>query len=448
MARADRNQLREFVDYPREALDVEYKSVLDLDQGEIRADLARHLAALANYGGGIVVFGFNDDMTIHDGARQVIDQDTVSGIVKRYLEPTFQCEVVTVVATSGSTHSVVLVPPHGMSPICARASGPNNKGISQGTYYTRKPGPESAPVLTPSEWAPIIRRCAMHERASILSAIDSALRGATESPANESEKLRQWHEAARAKFLVRAKAENRAPPLAENHWQCSYLIATNDGMSIDPNRLLDVLREVNGEVHDLIRTGWSMFYPFGNENIRPYFTTDPQSGMGETDFLELEMLRDTDERTIGADFWRVSSDGKATIIRDYWEDSPNFASAVSMPPGSFLSPNMVAQSLAEVVRHARGLAERFPTATNVFFRAEWWGLSNRMLADARGFWRLSGRQSVTPHCVSSGSWPVVRLSSDLPAIVAALAAPLARALGIGEEMTAEWVKGQQGRWLH
>jgi hypothetical protein len=38
------------------------------------------------------------------------------------------------------------------------------RGITQGVHYTRKPGPESAPILTASEWAPIIRRCVMHER--------------------------------------------------------------------------------------------------------------------------------------------------------------------------------------------------------------------------------------------------------------------------------------------
>ena len=59
----DNPELREFVDTPRERRKVEYKTWLDLDDNETRASLARHLCALANYGGGYLVFGINDNMT-------------------------------------------------------------------------------------------------------------------------------------------------------------------------------------------------------------------------------------------------------------------------------------------------------------------------------------------------------------------------------------------------
>ena len=55
--------LQELVDAPRERLDVEYKAWLDLTDGPTRAKLARHLCALANFGGGFLVFGIDDDMT-------------------------------------------------------------------------------------------------------------------------------------------------------------------------------------------------------------------------------------------------------------------------------------------------------------------------------------------------------------------------------------------------
>jgi len=59
----DNRELQELVDVPRERLDVEYKAWPNLDDRETRAKLARHLCALANFGGGFLVFGIDDDMT-------------------------------------------------------------------------------------------------------------------------------------------------------------------------------------------------------------------------------------------------------------------------------------------------------------------------------------------------------------------------------------------------
>jgi hypothetical protein len=40
-----------------EDLDVEYKAWMATSRNEVRAKLARHLAALANHGGGSLIFG-------------------------------------------------------------------------------------------------------------------------------------------------------------------------------------------------------------------------------------------------------------------------------------------------------------------------------------------------------------------------------------------------------
>src|ERR1051326_7461214 len=45
-------ELQELVDQPAETLEAEYKSWLDLSANAVKADLARHIAALANHGGG------------------------------------------------------------------------------------------------------------------------------------------------------------------------------------------------------------------------------------------------------------------------------------------------------------------------------------------------------------------------------------------------------------
>ena len=54
------NTIQDLVDAPCRALEIEYKSWRNLDHADDRAELARDIAALANHGGGFVVFGFNE----------------------------------------------------------------------------------------------------------------------------------------------------------------------------------------------------------------------------------------------------------------------------------------------------------------------------------------------------------------------------------------------------
>jgi hypothetical protein len=456
MPPVQKDELQDLIDHPNETLEVEYKDWLDLaDSNEARASLARHIAAIANHGGGNIVFGFTDAMEsagVNRFPKVIYDRDLVSGIVKKYLEPTFQCNVQIVRSTGGNDHPIIIVPPHGAAPICAKADGPlvggKPKGIIHGVYYTRKPGPESAPILTAAEWAPIMRRCAMHERTSILSAIDQALRGSNTNLATLDDRLKIWHDAARSAFLTYAAASTAPPGLAKNFLQLSYAVERADGQKLDPARLIDVLREVNAEVHDLVRTGWSMFYPFSPTEIAPYFTTDANAGVGQDDFVETALLRD---KNAGAkrfpDMWRVSTDGMATIIRNYWEDDPPMADAAGVNPGAWLSPNMMVRSLAELVRHSRGMAERFNAPTVISFRCEWRGLNGRTLHDPWSFWAFREATSKTDHRITTGSWPISALINNWPEAVAELGKPLLRLFTTQFELTADWVRGQAPKWL-
>lgn len=132
----DTRALRDLIDGPRERLDVEYKAWVDLRDGFARAKVARHLCALANHGGGHLVFGINDDMTPsgrRPDATAPYDQDTLTSIVKRYLVPAFQVTVHEVPAPSGIVQPIVWVPPHGAVPICCKRSGPDEATDRWGT---------------------------------------------------------------------------------------------------------------------------------------------------------------------------------------------------------------------------------------------------------------------------------------------------------------------------
>jgi hypothetical protein len=447
MAPSDDAPLKALVDDPSETLEVEYKEWLDFSDVGVRANLARHIAALANYGGGNIVFGFTDAMQFA-GQNQfpspACNRDFVASVVKKYLEPTFQCDVREVRSSAGNIHPIIIVPPHGVGPICAKANGPsvNGKtiGIVQGAHYTRKPGPASERIQTAAEWAPIIRRCAMHDRAAIFGALDAALRGSAPVSLNISDALKQWHDAAHVAFLREAGTSDRA----KWHWQASYAIERSDGQILDIASLLEILRQIHGEVLDTVNTGCNMINPQGLFDVKPEFLTDPTAGLGDADFLEFSAMR---SNVISlADFWRASADGKVTLVRDYWEDS--FAEGSGMTRGKCLSPNWMVRSLAELVRHARALTERFEQPVSVFFRCEWYGLQGRILHSPLTLWSMRWRDGANnDHRVSAANFPVTMLDNGLPEIVSKLIAPLMRAFTTDQVIDPAWVDGQRKTWL-
>lgn len=454
MVAAPRSELLELVDAPNETLEVEYKGWLNLSESGSRADLARQIAALANHGGGRIVFGIANDMTYagpNPSPIPAIDRDCIAAIVKRYLEPPFHCDVELVVSKAGNHHPVVTVPPHGIAPVCAKANGPevNGKvsGIVQGTYYVRKPGPESAPILTASEWGPLIRRCTIHDRSAILGAIEAVLKSRPTAPQPSADELKSWHEAARAAFLRDLNAAKNHPTIYEKaHVQFSYQIVCNENERMQGAELIEALRQVNGEVHDLVRTGWSMFHIFDRAGIQPVWIVDSASGEGQQDFLECAMLRDPILDWSGCDLWRVTTTGKAALVREYWEDDAGWCKPHGVEPGTAFDPNLMLRSLAEVVRHARGMAGRFGSAIDVEFRVEWHGLRGRALRSGRGGHWSPRPVPIDDHRVSSGQWALPALHAEWSAIVSHLASPVGRLFGIEQFVTPEAVEQRATSW--
>ena len=128
----DQNLLADLVEHRIEAPEVEYKNFMPLTENIERAKIARHICALANSGGGWLVFGFEDDGTpseIHPGSLTAYSQDAINGIGAKYLEPQPHCEVHHVTANSGLAYPVVRVPPHGVIPVCAKADGRFHSGL-------------------------------------------------------------------------------------------------------------------------------------------------------------------------------------------------------------------------------------------------------------------------------------------------------------------------------
>src|ERR1700693_5096425 len=121
------SELAALVTAKSEALEIEYKSWIDTSVVEASAKLARHLAALSNHGGGYLIFGVDDKTKVPEGATtlepKLFGEDAISSIIKRYLDPRFQCRVEWA-ESGGVSYPVVIVPAHGARPVIAVAGGP------------------------------------------------------------------------------------------------------------------------------------------------------------------------------------------------------------------------------------------------------------------------------------------------------------------------------------
>ena len=379
----DTPQLQELVDAPRERLDVEYKAWLDLSDRQAGAKLARHLCALANFGGGFLVFGVDDDMR-SAGPRPAgagpYDQDALSGIVKRYLTPAFQVAVYEVTSvTTKTTHPVVWVPSHEAVPVCSVRGGPEIAGkpvgIVKGTHYTRAPGPESVAIARPELWAPVIRRCVLHERRALLAGLEPMLRSPGRPGGEVDDALRRWHEVGHRRFLELVEGKGASELIKRSHYQFSYEIVVANGERLEMGGFLEQARQMGHEVLRLVDPGWTMFWVFNESESQPRSTIDP--ALGEEEFLECS-LEDSSELML-PDFWRMSPTGSATIVRPYREDRREFGAEYRA--GTWFWPFLMAREIAELIGHARAFAERFEAPETVSVRAEWHGLKGRRLKD-------------------------------------------------------------------
>ena len=456
-AAAAPSDLQSLVDTPCRTLDVEYKSWRNLKHIEDRAELARDIAALANHGGGHIVFGF------HEGTLAAEDNhpfwtdctaEQVAAIVCTFLDPPVQCEVATLRSAIGNSHPVLRVPGHGVVPICIRQDGPlvgQARLIERGCYYTRKhavvargqyigvPMPRSGRLEMPQEWAPLIRRCVRQDREALLAMIEASIEGRKQTPAL-AKRLEAWHAAAHAAFLVLAPLSPRAEHLTHRHYALSYGFELIGPEMLEHAQLPELLRRVVFELQPMFRGAMNMFDPPYRRAVRPRFTVDAATGDAETDFLEVAWLRDRPP-TETTDFWRVSPRGFASIVRDYTEDR----AGQSQQPGTRFSPNVLAREIAQLVCHARALLRFFAGVPRVSLRCEWWGLAGRELFDPETGW-ANRNPAVDDHRLVTLQVPAASLAQAWPDVVAQIMAPVLRVFEPDLALGPDWVRAQSAQW--
>ena len=435
---------------------LELKSWVDLQDKAVRSGIARHLVALSNYGGGYLIFGFNDDGSRcdpHEDSRKHYNHDTIAGIVDRYLRPKFQCEVHYETAEMVE-HPIVWVPAHKDTPVISKADGPHGddrkpQGIRSGVVYIRTPKPESVPITDPSQWDKLIQRCVISRRDELVAMMTALITGGPGSGAvpleerqrRQSGRLGRFHESTQAAFLAEADALNlqRRFPIEDNFLQFSYMLHAHSDEKLDAARALETLEKINTAVRDTVRYGWSMFHIFTREEIKPHFITDPAIDDGQTEMIETNLL--ADGHTDHIDFWRVAMDGRASLLRSFNEDRFEETPPDLVEGTKWLDPWHHVRDLTEIARHARAMSEEFGTVERVSFLVEWKGLKDRTTDTINQERYVRHHTSLADQRIVTASFTQAELIGNLPGVVSTLYAPVHRLFDPRFNVSPEWVAG-------
>lgn len=365
---------------------------MDTRDGEVRAKLARHIAALANHGGGYLIFGVDDQTRKPLGASELdlalFSQDAITGIVKKYLDPRVQVLVEQIVH-EGVKYPIVVVPSHGARPVMAIADGPQDDrkrpiGVTQGTIYVRAPGPESAPIRSPDDWNTLLDRCLSHRSDLLGNVLRQSLARQSKPGEQAIGVLRAALDdtaqdfTAQTRLLaekVESKYRDSILRAGTNYSALGYALVGNDGDLVEISNPRPLNERVSVEMHRYAHTGWSSFLPLNVPERAPQIRMSTLAGQ-EVTYLEGMRLENTGLIASAFDYWRIYERGIGVSVesfRDDWRREGERA-----PP--HLTPSWILIAIHSLLAHARLVGQELPSVTQVVIRMEWRGLKGRMLA--------------------------------------------------------------------
>ena len=394
----DPGMLSDLVDHRREEPDIEYKAWMPLSDNAAKAKIAKHICALANYGGGWLLFGVSDDGSHtepHPGSLDEYKQDIINGICERYLTPAPHCQVLTARSrVTGKDYPVVRVPPHGTVPVCGKVDGPrvNNQitGIQLGTHYIRAQGPKSIAIDKPELWREVIHRCVINERDALLGSI-GRLFDRPSVPAGPAA-LDALIEAASARWAQSVLAEGWPVDPKIHRVAFAYRILDAEGGPVakaSVSGLRGALRRASSESDAAMELGWSFFLQAGSETDAPKVIVE-----GDIEGLEADMVTQDGHYQSIPTLWRAMTDGTGFEVRTQPEDSEWVYSAINSrrtpgwSKGERISPSIQLKRTYQFVAFVHALANTLPDAAEIELAVDHSGLKNRFLDNGTAGSRL------------------------------------------------------------
>ena len=424
-------QLDRLIVYPREDLDAEYKSWLDLTVEEDRATLAKASIALANHGGGFVVLGFEEangtfQSTPRDSNTPQITQDAVNESVRRYAEPEFHCQVYDIAHPDSSNVHTVIAVPGGEVPVMSKRDR-QEVGVLQHRFYIRKPGPRSEEPHTSEEWRRLMDRCIRAKREDLLDAVRSIIVGQPEAqviPPDPLETLSNYCTDSHARWshLSTDLPHDSPARFLLGFYEMGFAL-----VGATPASGLAELRRRLAVAQSIAYSGWPPFLEMDAE-WAPY----PYDG-----FIEAWIGRPTAHRSWNhpshADYWRASVDGMLYTIRGYIEDG-ELAQQRQRPPGTEFTNSIPCMRIAEGLLFAIRLAAEYEEVEKIEVWCRFTGLEGRslLLVDHPPPFVDVGHATHDPEVTLTGQVSIQHAHDNLPEVIHGLVKPLYEPFGFYE----------------
>lgn len=444
--------LQDLVEQRLETPSVEYKAWMSLSANEAKAKVARHLCALANSGGGYLVFGFDDEgrpSEPHPADLSGYSQDLLNGIVGSYLQPAFHVTMHAVTATTGRTYPVVRVPSHGAQPVCAKRDGPQDAkgrtvGIRAGMHYIREQGPKSVAIDSPERWRDVLHRCVLAERDALLGSIGRLFRQPRKATLSSSlapfvdETLVGWAKVEAAEWPVNP---------AQNRVAFGFRLFAPDGSapkSLDVRTLQERIRSASDRAADEVNDGLAAYGSGWRMDRRP---TVAVFGDIEGYVCRAAAVDANDLPSI----WQVTAEGMGADVTILPEDSAYLRQSVEgrgsrrWPAGAKLSPRFQIQGVAQRVAFVRNFAASFLDATDCELLIDYSGLEGRNVEEpAAGRYFSRNYIAAVPARRFATTFPIEGLVADPDGATAALLGPVFR-LFDGWDINPDYVRSELSR---
>jgi len=348
-------------------------------------------------------------------------QDRINGIVHNYADPPFHCSVQISPNPEGMLFPIIIVPGGHSVPVRARRSGPHGNIIEQNAIYIRKPGPRSETPQDSQEWAQLLDRCLVNRRDDMLNQIRNIFSGTVEQGrVPDEDQLINWIENCQNRwtFLIQDLPENSGARCPHGYHWFAYEI-NGVVQNFEPIEFAARIRR------SVVRhTGWPPFWYPTRAGIEPY-SYDGQ--------IECWLGGDPDEREgdrdpAHSDFWRISPEARAFLLRGYQEDGLDGQRVGQqlVPPGTQFDITLQIWRVAEVFLHAESLSKKLIDGNGVLnFKVHYNGLANRALSSITGRHFIGGNNVAHQNDITlSTQVDTASIGPNLPEIIRPLLSPL------------------------
>jgi hypothetical protein len=328
-------ELEQLLSNPNESLTIEHKSWLSLADNNDKARVAKAAIALANEGGGIIVFGLREvgnagfqSLARPDNIGRY-HQDDLNAAINRFSEPELHSELMFAShPTTKVEHAFAVISGATMVPVMSKRGADNI--IVQQRCYVRKPGPRSEEALTSAEWNGVLERCLHNRRENMLDAIRTIVQGhvAPVSLDLQHDDLLDFLNASvtRWEVLRNTLPANSEARILDGHYEIAFEVLYAPTV---PNFV-----ELQGKMEEARRirhTGWGPFIRIQRQPYAPNIVNDSIEvwlGHHSDDPIDVDAAH--------SDFWRAKLDGKSFLLRGFDEDAieriePGTAFDVTMP---------------------------------------------------------------------------------------------------------------------